>query len=1023
MRSHDHTPSHDHDHDPVRQSLGPRHAFPRHSTVLDLFREQVRNAPDRPAIRYRDVTMTYADLDAASDVVANRLVGSGAAARRLVPVLVADGPEFPTALFGVMKTGSAFVPLDPAWPLDRLGAIMAELGPPAVVVSPTTAGTAAELGLSVPTVVVDCSEPPAAAAPAPAGRDPGPLDLIYGFYTSGSTGTPKCALNHHRGLVNRLTAMSRRFGDGSGHVTLQNSRSTFDSSMWQVLWPLVSGGQVVLPHRDGILDLEETATTIGRHGVTVTDFVPSVLAAFVALLELREDLREAASSLRRMLIGGEAANAGVVHRLRALLPGIEVTNTFGPTECSIGSVFHDVTDADADRIPIGRPIDNTAAIVLDDDLRPVPVGAPGEIHLGGECLGAGYLDDPERTARAFVANPFPGIPGDRLYRTGDLGRVDEDGVLHFIGRRDEQVKLGGVRVELGDVASALSDHPLVDGAMAVVLGEAPECTLVGCVTPRSADDPPSAEQLREHAAGKLPAEHVPQRVVVLDAFPLNRNGKADRKALTALLENGAAPLPEPVEDFEAPADPMEELICAAWCEVLERDRVSVDVPFSEYGGNSLAAYRLTVAVSERLGRPVRPRDFLVASTVRAQAQRLTGDADDDSAELAYIKHDLEWTPPRSLLLTGVTGFVGAHVFAELLVRSNADLVCLVRCSDPAEGVRRVADVLDRYRLASARRALPPALDSGRVEVLPCDLGSELLGLSQERFDELSSTVSGIVNAAGAVNFLSDYLDHRPTNVLGVQELIKLAAGGARVHTLSTLSIFPPAAPGDPLVTEDRVPEPDEIAEDGYNRSKYVAERMLATARKQGVGSVAYRLGEVWPHRSTGVANPGSLAHNLLYACVRTGCVFPTRAATDLTPVDVVSRFVARAATGDVEVPDGAVHVLWPVALRFAEAFEALADRCRLDRVGYARFRDRLEAAGESDERLVRLRLLLPPAVDGLDEAPPEFDRMFTDGSRQFDTERFRSRSVPSARPADGLDALDRYLTELADVPALVAQER
>ncbi|MFD2350853.1 AMP-binding protein [Nonomuraea ferruginea] len=231
--------------------------------------------------------------------------------------------------------------------------------------------------------------------------------MIYGFYTSGSTGAPKCALNHHRGLVNRLTTMSRRFGDGADHVTLQNSRSTFDSSMWQVLWPLVSGGQVVLPHRDGILDLEETATTIGRYGVTMTDFVPSVLEAFVSLLEVREDLREATSSLRRMLIGGEAAGAGVVHRLRALLPGLEVTNTFGPTECSIGSVFHDVTDADADRIPLGRPIDNTAAILLDDDLKPVPVNTPGEMYLGGECVGAGYLNDPERTARVLVANPFP----------------------------------------------------------------------------------------------------------------------------------------------------------------------------------------------------------------------------------------------------------------------------------------------------------------------------------------------------------------------------------------------------------------------------------------------------------------------------------------------------------------------------------------------------------------------------------------------------------------------------------------
>nr|WP_082534647.1 non-ribosomal peptide synthetase [Nonomuraea pusilla] len=1008
--------------------LGPQHAFPRHRTVLDLFHRQKERGPDRPAIRHRDTTMSYADLDAAADMTAVRLIGNGVLPRQLIPVLVADGPEFPAALFGVMKTGSAFVPLDPAWPIDRIGAIVAELSPPAVVASPATVETVAQLDPALPVVIADCAEAPYAPAgrtSPPADRNPKPEDLIYGFYTSGSTGTPKCALNRHRGLVNRLTAMSRRFGDGADHITLQNSRSTFDSSMWQVLWPLVSGGQVVLPHRDGILDLERTATTIGRYGVTMTDFVPSVLEAFVSLLEVREDLREATSGLRRMLIGGEAAGPGVVHRLRALLPEVEVTNTFGPTECSIGSVFHDVTDADVDRIPIGRPIDNTAALVLGDDLEPLPVNTPGELYLGGECVGAGYLGDPGRTARVLVANPFPQIPGERLYRTGDLARFGEDGLLYYHGRLDEQVKVGGVRVELGDVASALADHPLVGSAVALVLGEPPASTLVCCVTPRSPDDPPSAERLRGYAAQKLPAEQVPHQVVVLDALPLNHNGKADRKALAALIAAGTARRTGREERVEPPAGPMEELVCSAWREVLGRDRVSVVVPFADYGGTSLLAYRLTAAIGERLGRPVRPRDLLVAPTVREQAARLSGGVGDDSAELACIRRDLAWRPPRSLLLTGATGFVGAHVFAELLTRSDAALICLVRCRDPEDGARRLTEVLGRYGLTSARQALPTALGTGRVEVVPGDLGSELLGLPQWRFDAIASAVSGVVNAAGAVNFLSGYLDHRPANVLGVQELIKLASGGgARLHTLSTLSIFPPTGPGAPRITEDRIPEMDQVAADGYNRSKYVAESLLADAHRLGVRSVVYRLGEVWPHRAIGVANPDSPAHNLLYACARTGCVFPTEAETDVTPVDVVGEFVARAATGDIEVPDGAMHVLWPARLRFAEAFAVLAGRCGLDRVGYARFRERLELVAGPEERLAGLSLLLPPPAAGRDAAPAEFDRLFTDSTRHFDTRRFSRHAASAARPAaDGLRTLDRYLDELTGIPALVPQER
>ncbi|MFD2350851.1 SDR family oxidoreductase [Nonomuraea ferruginea] len=403
---------------------------------------------------------------------------------------------------------------------------------------------------------------------------------------------------------------------------------------------------------------------------------------------------------------------------------------------------------------------------------------------------------------------------------------------------------------------------------------------------------------------------MPHRIVVLDALPLNHNGKADRKALAALIVAQTATQEGPAEPVEPPADPMEELVCSAWRDVLDLEQVSVVVPFSDYGGTSLLAYRLTAAISERLGKPVPPRDLLVASTVRAQAARLTQGVDDDCAELAYIRHDLAWSPPQTLLLTGATGFVGAHVLAELLTRSNAGLICLVRCADPADGARRLTEVLEQYGLTSAWQLLPTALKTGRVEVIPSDLGSELLGLPQRRFDAIASTVSGVVNAAGAVNFLSGYLDHRPANVLGVQEIIKLASGGARVHTLSTLSIFPPAGPDAPPVTEDRLPATEEVAADGYNRSKYVAESLLADAHRQGVRSVVYRLGEVWPHRATGVANPDSLAHNLLYACARTGCVFPTGAEIDVTPVDVVAEFVARAATGDIEVPDGAMHVLW-----------------------------------------------------------------------------------------------------------------
>ncbi|MGH3730853.1 MAG: amino acid adenylation domain-containing protein, partial [Micromonosporaceae bacterium] len=1015
--------------------------------MLDLFGEQVDATPERTAVRYRDVTMTFADLDAAANTVAHQLVAHGVPRQALVPLLITDGPEFPVGLFGILKTGAAFVPLDPGWPTERLAAIAAELDPPAAL---TAAGNdlPAASGFAGRVVSVDLTAPGRPERSHPE-RVPLPSELIYGYYTSGSTGAPKCALNHHRGLVNRLTAMSRRFGDGAGHVALQNSRSTFDSAMWQVLWPLTSGGQVVLPDRDGILDLERTATTIGRYGVTITDFVPSVLAAFVSLLELRDDLRETVSCLRRMLIGGEAANPAVVHRLRELLPGLAVTNTYGPTECSIGSVFHDITAADDTRIPLGRPIDNTAAIVLDEHRQPVPAGTVGEIHLGGECIGAGYLHDPERTAAAFVPNPFPDVAGELLYRTGDLATTDPQGLLHFVGRRDDQVKIGGVRVELGDIDTALATHPQVGNAVALVLGDGDTRTLVCCVSPRSAEAPPSAPELRRYATERLPAELVPHRVILLDELPVNANGKADRKALRARLnEASEAPATETGTDHTAPATDMESAVAAAWCDVLGLRQVSVTVPFADYGGTSLAGFRLTVALSAAIGRTVRPRDLLAATTVREQAAALTSGGRRQAVELAHLASDADWRPPQltsrrpdRLLVTGASGFVGAHLLAELLCHSGSSLTCLIRAADPATGVKRLRTTLNQYGLAAAGRQFSSGVATGRVEVLAGDLGRPYLGLTPERFTQLATTISGVVHAGAMVNFVAGYLDHRPANVHGTQELIRLASTGrdCRLHVLSTLSIFPlSGATG--RITEDQLPAPDQVPPDGYSRSKHVAERLLATAREHGIRSVVYRLGEVWPHREYGVANPASLAHNVLYACVRTGCVFSTGASVDITPVDVVSRLIARAATGEADVPDGVLHAVWPTTLRFADAFAELARRQSLDQVSYAEFRRRLDVLAEPpdpDERLVRLRILLPPAgpaetrsgaaetrpgaaeagstVTGASHgtaAPAEFDSLFSPASH-VDTARFVRHAPALAAPTDdAVTSLDSYLHQL-----------
>lgn len=1028
----------------IRSGIGPRHPFPRDRTVLDLFLEQVTARADHPAVRYQDRTLTYAMLDHESNLAAGLLLAAGDLRGRLIPLLVGDGPDFPVGLLGIIKTGAAFVPVDPTWPVERLRALGRDLDPRVALASPAASGVVEAMGLASRVVYLDS---PNGASTTNLNRTvadhdsgqtrtrPEPFDLIYGYYTSGSTGLPKCALNRHRGLVNRLTAMSRLFGHGSTQITLQNSRPTFDSAIWQVLWPLTTGGQVVLPDRDGILDLEQTAYIIGRYTVTMTDFVPSVLAAFVSLLESRAELRDALRSLSRILIGGEPANPPVVRRLHRMLPHVRLTNTYGPTECSIGSIFHDIDPGVNGKIPLGRAIDNTAALVLDDEKRPVQRGQTGEIYLGGECVGAGYLNNPEgRNSQAFVPNPFHEVAGELLYRTGDLAYIDHADLIYFVGRRDDQVKVGGVRIELGEVDAVLGSHPLVGAAASVVLGDAGDVSLVGCVSSRLTDRPPKEVELRDYAAARLPAEMVPHRIVVTDVLPMNRNGKIDRQALVALVNAAQSLGHARGEDEHAPTDPTELVVTAAWCAVLGREYVSVNVPFADYGGTSLTVFRLTIELRARLGGLVRPRDLLASNTVRGQAARIRGDRSDRDMELAQLIRDAAWRPPRivpavgralpsedRVLLTGATGFIGAHFLAELLTADHSGVVCLVRARSVAGAIERLRAALRHYRLAAADEELTEAINSGRLVVEPGLLESESLGLPSGRYEWLKSTLRCVVHAGAAVNLLADYDMHRSANVGGTRELLRLAAasGGRRLHVLSTLSIFGAAYKTSRIARERELPAADGLADDGYSRSKYVAERLLETGRRYGISSVVYRLGEVWPHRRLGIANPTSFAHAVLYACVRTGCVFETSSTTVITPVDDVARLVIATATDRLSVPDGAIHLLHPATLSLQQMFTILAGNRRLEPVGYGEFRRRVDTLAQlpqPDVRLVRLNLLLPPPDNGADAAPTQFDKLFSSDSANVEVSALMPRAWRTRRRG-AVEALAGYLRELSAVPS------
>jgi len=934
----------------------------RFRPLASLVEAQVDRDPERPAVVHAGATLTYGRLDRLANGLARELGELGVTRGDVVPLLLDNSLELPVSMLALLKLGAAFVPLDGKWPDRRLATALDVLDPPLTITAP---GTPVPRGKELPVRIaslVETGERPGVAV--------GPGDLAYGVFTSGTTGTPRCALNHHGGLVNRLRFMTRWFGpapDGV-EVVLQNSKHTFDSAVWQLFWPLTTGGRTVVPAPGDFLDLQHTVETIATHGVTVTDFVPTTFNLLVARLAGDPDAVRRLGALRHLVVGGEEISPLQVHRLRRLLPGLRVSNAYGPSETAIGMVFHDVLATDGDDVPLGRPIDNCAAVVVDERLRPLPAGAVGEILIGGACVGAGYLGAPESTAAKFVPNPFPQVPGQLLYRSGDLGWYDERGRLHFGGRRDFQAKVNGVRIELGEVELAAEGCPGVRQATVLVAGtDAGQGLAVFAATDGTVTEP----DLRDHLRRLLPRTSLPRHVLVLPELPLADSAKVDRSALVDILELrlARAATSEAGGDGLSPA----ERVLGAFRVALAEPRLPADADFLRAGGDSLRAVSLVAALRTSLGVDVGVQDLLEHPTAAAMAgfvarQRAVPGvpADEraalDADALGPLPGPLAPATPgpvRTVLLTGATGFVGAQLAYELLARTDARVVCLTRAAGDARARHRVV------RALCERGLWRPGWGNRLVGVAGA-LDRPRLGLTAARWEELAGEADAVLHAGALVNFLYDYRTHRGANVIGTAELLRLAQHGRPVplHHVSTLGVLDrEAALHEAPLAEDVDPERVRPPETGYSRSKWVAERLLARAREGGATVTVLRLGEVMPS-AAGSANPRALTHLLLTAFAQLRACPDVALRSDYTPVDWAAR-VAVAALSDPTAAGRDLHVLHPDSVCLTSVLPRAG--VPLERLDPDGFRRRVaDAAAGSRGELATLDGMLRRLPGGLD---------------------------------------------------------
>jgi amino acid adenylation domain-containing protein len=585
--------------------------------VHQLFDEQADATPGAKAVVFRDQALTYEELNERSERLAAHLrYGLGVGPETVVAICMEPSLGLTVALLGILKAGGAYLPVDPAFPAERISFMLQDSQATVILTQPKLRGRFS--GQTAEVMVIDSGLEFAAIEANRLERTAGPHNLAYLMYTSGSTGTPKGVMVEHRNVVNFFAGMDRVVGTEPG-VWLSVTTISFDISVLELLWTLTRGFTVVVQAEEdkliaaGRYSLREQ---FKRHHVTHLQCTPTLARMLIRL----PGVLPAITSLRKLFLGGEPLPASLAQQLGKELTA-EIQNMYGPTETTVWSTTFRLGGSERNAIPIGRPIANTSIYILDQHLRMVPVGANGELYIGGKGVARGYWRRPELTAERFISNPFSSDPADRLYKTGDLARYREDGVIEFLGRIDQQVKIRGFRIELGEIESVLGRYPGVREVV-VTAAESPsgQQQLIAYLV---AEDGWAGDvgELQSYSRRKLPGYMIPAAFVRVDRLATTPNGKVDRKALGGLAKSA-----EP----DRSATDLENTISRVWRDALGLDAVGLQDNFFDLGANSLIVAEVAVDLQQNCNLGVRLADLFAYPTIRALAAHLSGKENDQS---------------------------------------------------------------------------------------------------------------------------------------------------------------------------------------------------------------------------------------------------------------------------------------------------------------------------------------------------------------------------------------------------------
>jgi amino acid adenylation domain-containing protein/thioester reductase-like protein len=885
-------------------------AYRAEACIHTLFEEQVEKTPEALAVVSDPYCLSYSELNRRANQLAHYLRQHGIGAESLVGLCVERSPDMMIGLLGILKAGAAYVPLDPAYPQERLGFMLEDAGLSFLITQQPFLAKLSENGASqLTTLPLLCLDSEAEVLATACSENPilktTGHNVAYVIYTSGSTGLPKGVMIEHSSLVNYTEAAVEAYGLESRDRVLQFASLSFDASAEEIFPTLVCGGTLLL-HDDATLDAGSTFSRgCEEQGVTVLNLPTAYWNEWVIALQQGVPFP---SPVRLVIIGGERAlpkklaawNTHVGRHVR-------LVNTYGPTEGTIVATHFDASqDRDWDtrrEIPLGRPVANVQAVVMDPNRQLCPVGVPGELYLAGKGLARGYLNRPELTAEKFIHCQLGELRGKRLYRTGDRVRILPDGNLEFLGRADNQVKLNGHRIELGEIEAVLTQHASVSQTVVTLREDVPGDKRLAAYIVANGASPFRIEELRRFLRRTLPDYMMPSVFVRVEALPVTPHGKVNRLAL---------PIPESSEReldvaFVGPRTPVEEVLARIWAELLGKDKVSILDNFIALGGHSLQALKVISRVREAFSVQLPVRCLYESPTVAGMAQAIelayrdgTFDAlathpPIDLQEEAVLDPTIqaETAPsvyvaePDSIFLTGATGFLGVYLLHDLLQKTGADIYCLIRSTDVAESKRKIQRQMETHSLWNESL-------SSRIIPVPGDLSLPLLGLSEQQFRHMATQIDVIYHSGAWVNFIHPYRLLKTANVLGTQEVLRLAfqTKSKPVHYISTLSVFASPAYSKVKVFRESDPLDDSVGlEDGYTQSKWVMEKLMMKARDRGLPVCIYRPGRLTGHSKTGVANTDDLLCRLIKGCIQLGMAPSLDLTVDMTPVDYVSQAI------------------------------------------------------------------------------------------------------------------------------------